>query len=120
MEKSWFNKEVDEVVEELNTDSKNGISEQEVEKRRIKYGYNKLTEGKRTSLFVKFLEQFKDFMIIVLIIAAIVSGVVGYIEEGKITDSIIIMVVVIVNAIIGVIQENKAEKALESLKKLSE
>ena len=59
-------------------------------------------------------------MIIVLIIAAIVSGVVGYIEEGKITDSIIIMVVVIVNAIIGVIQENKAEKALESLKKLSE
>ena len=76
-------------------------------------------QKKKKSTFVKFLEQFKDFMIIVLIIAAIISGVVGYIEGEGITDSIIILIVVILNAVIGVIQENKAEKSLEALQKLS-
>ena len=74
---------------------------------------------KKKSLIVKFLEQFKDFMIIVLIIAAIVSGIVGILEGEGITDTIIILIVVIVNAIIGVAQENKAEKSLEALQKLS-
>ena len=68
---------------------------------------------------MKFLEQFKDFMIIVLIISAIVSGIVGVIEGEGITDTIIILIVIIVNAIIGVAQENKAEKSLEALQKLS-
>ena len=68
---------------------------------------------------VKFLEQFKDFMIIILIIAAIVSGVIGYLQNEGITDSIIILIVVIINAIIGVAQESKAEKSLEALQKLS-
>ena len=68
---------------------------------------------------MKFLEQFKDFMIIVLILAAIVSGMVGIAEGEGITDTIIILIVVIVNAIIGVMQENKAEKSLEALQKLS-
>ena len=74
---------------------------------------------KKKSLIVKFLEQFKDFMIIVLIIAAIVSGIVGILEGEGITDTIIILIVVIINAIIGVAQENKAEKSLEALQKLS-
>ena len=117
--KNWFNKSVEETIDELKTDASQGLSGQEVEKRKAEYGLNELEEGKKTSLFVKFLEQFKDFMIIVLIIAAIVSGIVGYIEGEGITDSIIIMIVVIVNAIIGVAQENKAEKSLEALKKLS-
>ena len=84
-----------------------------------KFGKNELKAQKKKSLFVKFLEQFKDFMIIVLIIAAIISGVVGYMQGEGITDSIIILIVVIVNAIIGVAQEVKAEKSLEALQKLS-
>lgn len=119
MEKNWFNKSKEEVFKEFNVSEENGLKDEQVKANREKYGFNELQAQKKKSLFVKFLEQFKDFMIIVLIIAAIVSGVVGYIEEGKITDSIIILVVVIVNAIIGVAQEAKAEKSLEALQKLS-
>ena len=119
MEKNWYNKSKNEIYNEFEITEKTGLSDEQVVKNREKYGSNELQAQKKKSLFVKFLEQFKDFMIIVLIIAAIVSGVVGYIEEGKITDSLIILVVVIVNAIIGVAQEAKAEKSLEALQKLS-
>ena len=119
MEKNWFNKEVNEVEKELQTNLANGLTPAEVEEKRKEYGFNELKAKKKKSLFVKFLEQFKDFMIIVLIIAAIVSGIVGYMEGEGITDSIIILIVVIVNAIIGVVQESKAEKSLEALQKLS-
>ena len=116
---NWFNIEIDKIMKKLNTDTEIGLSDEKVNENRNKYGYNELAEGKKKSTFVKFLEQFKDFMIIILIIAAIVSGVVGYIQGEGITDSIIIMIVVIANAIIGVAQENKAEKSLDALKKLS-
>ena len=119
MEKNWFNKEAYEIEKELKTNLANGLTPAEVEEKRNKYGFNELKAKKKKSLFVKFLEQFKDFMIIVLIIAAIVSGIVGYMEGEGITDSIIILIVVIVNAIIGVVQESKAEKSLEALQKLS-
>ncbi len=118
-DKNWFNSSAEEVAKKLETNSKLGLTSEEVKNRQQKYGLNQLQEGKKKSFFVKFLEQFKDFMIIVLIIAAIVSGVVGYAKGEGITDSIIILIVVIVNAIIGVAQENKAEKSLEALKKLS-
>lgn len=119
MEKNWFSKSVEEVKNELQTDLEKGLTDEIVKKQREKYGTNELKAQKKKSLFVKFLEQFKDFMIIVLIIAAVVSGVVGYMEGEGITDSIIILIVVIVNAIIGVAQEAKAEKSLEALQKLS-
>ena len=119
MKKSWFNKSVKEIEEELETNSQIGLLQQKVEENREKYGVNELKAAKKKSLFIKFLEQFKDFMIIVLIIAAIVSGVVGYMQGEGITDSIIILIVVIVSAIIGVAQESKAEKSLEALQKLS-
>ena len=119
MEKNWFNKDASKIEEELNTNVKEGLTASQVEEKRKEYGYNELKAKKKKSLFVKFLEQFKDFMIIVLIVAAIVSGIVGYMEGEGITDSIIILIVVIVNAIIGVVQENKAEKSLEALQKLS-
>lgn len=116
---NWFNQETKNVIEKLNSNLEKGLTEEQVKAAREKYGYNELEAKKKKTLFVKFLEQFKDFMIIVLIIAAIVSGIVGVAEGEGITDTIIILVVVIVNAIIGVAQENKAEKSLEALQKLS-
>ena len=117
--KNWYNQEIKDTEKELNSNLEKGLTEQQVKSSREKYGFNELEAKKKKTLLVKFLEQFKDFMIIVLIIAAIVSGVVGVAEGEGITDTIIILVVVIVNAIIGVAQENKAEKSLEALQKLS-
>ncbi len=121
MEESWFNKTSNQVEKILNTNMQNGLNSEEVKKRQEEYGLNELKSEKKKSLFVKFLEQFKDFMIIILIIAAIVSGIIGVREEGLkgLTDTIIIMIVVIANAIIGLVQEARAEKSLEALKKLS-
>ena len=116
---NWFNKGISQVEKELQTDIKTGLTDEQVKANYEKYGMNELKQKKKKSLFVKFLEQFKDFMIIVLIVAAVVSGAVGIAEGEGITDTIIILIVVIVNAIIGVVQESKAEKSLEALQKLS-
>ena len=115
----WFNKDYEEIIDELNSNSENGLNDKAYEENKEKYGLNELNQTKKKSIFIKFLEQFKDFMIIILLIAAIISGVIGKIKGEGITDSIIILVVVIMNAIIGVAQELKAEKSLEALKKLS-
>ena len=119
MNQNWFNLSIDEVQRKLNTDVDSGLKKEEVSKRQSQYGFNELKAKKKKSLIQKFLEQFKDFMIIVLIIAAIVSGIIGVKEGEGITDTIIIMIVIVVNAIIGVAQENKAEKSLEALQKMS-
>jgi len=119
MATKWFNSEVLEIVSNLKTNIEKGLTLEDIKTRQEKYGLNELKTKNKKSIFVKFLEQFKDFMIAVLIIAAIVSGIVGIINGEGITDTIIIMIVVLVNAIIGVIQENKAEKSLEALQKLS-
>ena len=116
---NWYQKNINDVKKELATDIEKGLSSKQVEEKQQNVGFNELKAKKKKSLIVKFLEQFKDFMIIVLIIAAIVSGIVGILEGEGITDTIIILIVVIINAIIGVAQENKAEKSLEALKKLS-
>ncbi len=116
---NWFNKEISEVEKELKTNVKEGLTEEDVKQKYEEYGMNELKQKKKKSLFVKFLEQFKDFMIIVLIVAAVISGAVGIAEGEGITDTIIILIVVVLNAIIGVVQESKAEKSLEALQKLS-
>ena len=118
--RNWFNKEIQEVEAELKTNLKKGLTDEEAKARIQEYGLNQLQEKKKKSLLVKFLEQFKDFSIIILIIAAIVSGVVGVAQGEGIADTIIILIVVIVNAIIGVAQESKAEKSLEALQKLTD
>ena len=116
----WFTKEVKEVEKELETNLEKGLTNEEVKKRQEKYGLNQLKAAKKKSLLQRFADQFKDFSIIVLIIAAIVSGAVGIAEGEGVTDTIIILLVVIVNAIIGVTQESKAEKSLEALQKLTD
>lgn len=118
--KNWFNKKVEEVEKELKTNVEKGLTEEQVQEIRNQKGYNELQAAKKKTLLQRFLDQFKDFSIIVLIIAAIVSGIVGISKGEGITDTIIIMIVVIVNAIIGVAQESKAEKSLEALQKLSD
>ena len=118
--KSWFNKSVEDVEKELSTNGEKGLTLEEVKKRQEEYGYNELKAAKKKTLLQRFIDQFKDFSIIVLIIAAIVSGAVGIAEGEGITDTIIILIVVLLNAIIGVTQESKAEKSLEALQKLTD
>ena len=120
MSQKWFNKTKQDVEKELSTNLESGLSNEQVQEKRNQFGLNELKAKKKKTLFQKFLEQFKDFMIIVLIIAAIVSGAVGIAEGEGITDTIIILLVVLLNAIIGVLQESKAEKSLEALQKLSD
>ena len=121
MEKQkWFNKEVDEVEKELEVNVNEGLQDSQVKERQEKYGFNELEATKKESILQKFINQFKNFSIIILIIAAIVSGVVGVAQGEGITDTIIILIVVLLNAVIGVVQENKAEKSLEALQKLSD
>lgn len=115
----WYTKELNQVFNELNT-RQGGLTEDEANKRLEKYGANNLKEKKKESLFIKFIKQFNDFMIIVLIIAAIISAIVAKTNgSGDYIDSIIIIAIVIFNAIMGLIQEEKAEKSLEALKKMS-
>ena len=116
----WHSSSVEEVSKNLKTNVNIGLSEEEAQKRFERYGPNNLKEKKRESLFIKFIKQFNDFMIITLIIAAIISAVVSKLNgEADYIDSIIIITIVIFNAIMGLVQEQKAEKSLEALKKMS-
>lgn len=116
----WHTKNIKETVKELRTNIKTGLSEEDVKIRQEEFGKNKIEEGKKVSLLVKFLAQFKDFMIIILILAAGISALVSYFEgTGDYFDSVIIIAIVIFNGIIGLIQENRAEKSIEALKKMS-
>lgn len=116
----WHTKNIKEIEKELRTNIKTGLGDKDVQIRQDEFGKNRIEEGKKESLLVKFLNQFKDFMIIILIIAAIISAVVSYIEgTGDYFDSIIIIAIVVFNGIMGLIQEAKAEKSIEALKKMS-
>lgn len=105
---------IKKIEEELKTSTNNGINNFDVKRRLKLYGSNALKRTKKRNIFLKFLDQFKDFMIIILIISSVISYVLG-----ETTDAIIIFAIIFLNAVIGLIQEGKAEKSLESLKKLS-
>ena len=116
----WHSCSVEEIEKNLKTNINIGLSDDEAQKRFERYGPNNLKEKKKESIFVKFIKQFNDFMIITLIIAAIISAVVSKLNgEADYIDSIIIVAIVIFNAIMGLVQEQKAEKSLEALKKMS-
>ncbi len=109
----WYQKNIEDIFDELHS-SHWGLSEDEAKKRLAKYGLNVLRETKKKTSFMMLLDQFRDFMILVLIAAAIVSGIIG-----ELSDTIAIVVIVVLNAIIGFVQEYRAEKAMAALKKMA-
>ncbi len=116
----WYTEDTDTVLERVKSDKTKGLTQRDFEVRLFEHGENKFAEKKKQSLIVHFLSQFKDFMVIVLIIAAVVSFFVSLLQgERDFADPIIILLIVFVNAVLGFVQENKAEKALEALKSMS-
>ncbi|MBT2708242.1 calcium-translocating P-type ATPase, SERCA-type [Pseudomonas sp. ISL-84] len=103
-----------EVEQALNTDIKAGLTEDDVKKRRKQYGYNELKEGEKQSALLLFFSQFKDFMVLVLLAATLISGLLG-----EYIDAIAIIAIVVINGFLGFFQERKAEKSLHALKELS-
>lgn len=114
-----YRKSIEETEKISGSDPLHGLTSEEARKRLEKDGFNEFRKKKHTSLLVKFLNQFKSFMIIVLIFAAAISGIVGVMHGEGFTDAIIILAIIIINAIIGVFQEAKAENALDALEKMS-
>jgi Ca2+-transporting ATPase len=115
----YFSKKKADILKELDVNPKTGLTDSAVKERQEKHGLNQLRETKKKTLFMMFLDQFKDFLVIILIIAATVSVVVGIIEGEGLIDGFIIIAIVILNAILGVNQEQKANNALAALKKMS-
>ncbi len=109
----YYLEQTEAVLKSLET-SRNGIGTEQVSVRLEKFGRNKLAEGKKKTVVQRFFEQMKDPMVIVLIAAAIVSGI-----AAEIADAVIILMVVVLNSVLGVVQEGKAEKAIEALAKMS-
>ena len=109
-----------QTLKELNS-SVSGLSEQEAEERKKKYGLNELERGKKAGIFKLFFSQFKDFMTLLLIIAAAVSSVIAFISKdlNDLTDTVIILAIIFLNAVVGTVQQFRADKAIENLKKLS-
>lgn len=109
-----------EAAEQLDTDAERGLSREEAKRRLSRYGKNEIREAKRQNLLMRFLSQFKDFMVLILLASAAVSFLVSRMRgDHEFVDSIIILAIVVVNAIIGMVQELRADKAIEALKKLS-
>lgn len=111
---SFYKQSTAQLFEHLES-GQSGLTESEVQKRLIKFGPNALQEKKKKPAWLLFLGQFKDFMILILAAAAVISGIVG-----DLTDTIIILVIILLNAVLGFVQEYRAEKAMDSLKKLTE
>lgn len=117
----YYDQSVQAAEKELDTNIHSGLDDAQVKTRQEKYGLNKLKEAKKKSTLMRFVDQFKDPMIIILLIAALISFVIAAIEKDpqEFFEPILILVIVILNAIMGVAQESKAEAALDALKKMS-
>ncbi len=111
---NWYELSIHDVCKELGASAQTGLASKEAKRRLEEYGPNELQQKKGASIFQMFLEQLKDYMVIILIIASIVSILVN-----EVTDAIVILGIVIINAVLGVFQEYRAGKALEALKRMS-
>lgn len=117
----YYKEPIADVVKELSTDVEKGLTSDEVENRISRYGLNKLNEKKSKTNFQRFLDQFKDVMILILIIAAVISFGIACVEGEPVEffEPVLILLIVVLNAIMGMMQESKAEKALDALKDMS-
>lgn len=116
----FFSVSREEALEALGTDSRRGLGQAECQRRLGKYGRNELQTAKRQGILLRFLGQFQDLMVLILLAAAAVSFAVSWIQgDGEYVDSLIILAIVVCNAVIGTVQELRADKAIEALKKLS-
>ncbi len=121
----WYCIEADQAAQELGVDLKTGLSKAESRSRLLQHGPNELVEQPRPSFFEMLLDQFKEFLVLILVVAAIVSSIIGWVEyneTGEFTEFIdagAIVAIVILNAILGVVQQSKAEEALAALKKMA-
>jgi Ca2+-transporting ATPase len=113
-QKKWYQLKIDEVAAQQSVSIEKGLSWKEAKERYLKKGPNELAEGKKVSLLTLLLNQFRDFMVLVLLVATLISGLLG-----EYTDAITIIAIVILNAILGFIQEFRAERSLSALKELS-
>jgi len=115
----FYNQEITEVLTRFKTDEATGLTTEEVKNRQLYYGYNQLDSKRRKSFLRMFFEQFKSFMIIILLIAAVISGVVGIMDGDGLLDTFVILGILILNAFVGAFQERKAESSLEALTNLA-
>ena len=115
----YYNQDPAEVLSQLKVYESAGLSSEEAKKRHAEYGYNQLESKRRKSFLKMFFAQFKSFMIIILLIAAAISGVVGVMEGEGLLDTIVILGILMLNAFVGAFQEQKAESSLEALKNLA-
>ena len=109
-----YRQDIDHIASTFRSDLKGGLTVEEAKARLNQYGLNELEEKKQKTPFMMFLGQFKDFMIIVLMVAALISGVIG-----DVADTLAIVIIVVLNAVIGFVQEFRAEKAMAALKKMA-
>src|SRR5699024_3192562 len=111
---NWYMQDQEDVSRILKTSLDSGLTDSMAKNRLGKYGHNELREEPKEGLIAKIIDQFSDFLVIILIAAAFIS-----ISVGEIGDSIVIIAVVIINAALGIYQENRAEKTLEALRKIT-
>ncbi|HZG80122.1 MAG TPA: HAD-IC family P-type ATPase, partial [Brevibacillus sp.] len=112
--RKWYTLAATEVIEALQSNSSQGLAQQEAERRLAKQGANKLAESKKKPLYTVFLDQFKDFMVVILFIATLISYFLG-----EYLDAITIIAIIIINGVLGFIQEARAERSLQALKDLA-
>ncbi|MCX6332909.1 MAG: calcium-translocating P-type ATPase, PMCA-type [Bacteroidia bacterium] len=116
---NYYNQEINEIIAGIETSSTTGLTTEESTRRLEVYGYNQLTAKRKKTFFQMFMAQFKSFMIIVLLIAALISGIVGIYQGEGLLDTFVILGILVVNAFIGAFQERNAESSLEALKNMA-
>src|SRR4030043_52828 len=116
---TFFNKSISDILTQFKSSESEGLTSEEVKRRLEEYGYNQLEAKHRKTFFHMFIAQFRSFMIIILLIAAAISGVVGVMKGEGLLDTFVILVILLLNAFVGAFQERKAESSLEALKNLA-
>jgi Ca2+-transporting ATPase len=116
---NFYNQAIEEILAELKSSTTTGLTQEEAARRLEEYGYNQLVSKRKKTFFQMFIAQFKSFMIIILFIAAIISGVIGVYDGEGLLDTFVILGILLINALIGAIQERKAESSLEALKNMA-